>query len=442
MQDTGATAEGVKPSSSPSTDPRWALVERIGNSAQLKRSVRLREVLHYICHRSWTEGAEEIHEHEIGMTVFGRPQNYDSSQDTIVRVQASQLRKRLEKYFLEEGASEPQILEIQKGSYLPVLHAREAPPAPVTLPAEAPVTVVRHSVLTWILGGLCLVLGAVCGTLLYRQSQMTTVPSSGPTVRQFWRAFAANGGETSLVLADSAYAALQDALGRPIGLDEYVRRGYQAEFDRPERPEELRGLMRYLMSRRYTSLADVMFVRRVAQFGLLDAGRTAVVYSRDQNLRAFQTGNHILIGSQRAVPWVYLFDKSLDFHIYDKESDFHLKQDSARAQVAVENRRPRPGEQPRYVGPSRGPTGSEGFSLIACLPNLSGTGNVLILGGTDMSSTEAAGNLLTTERFLVDLVRRLPAKDWNKLPYFEALLRTWHVDSTNRDFEIVALHPH
>jgi hypothetical protein len=59
-----------------------------------------------------------------------------------------------------------------------------------------------------------------------------------------------------------------------------------------------------------------------------------------------------------------------------------------------------------------------------------------------MSSTEAAGNLLTTERFLVDLVQRLPRKDWAKMPYFEALLRTWHVDSTNRDFEIVALHPH
>jgi hypothetical protein len=439
MKDAGTTAEGVKPSSS-TPDPRWALVERIGASPQLKRSARLREVLHYLCQRSWNEGAEEIHEHEIGTMVFGRPANYDSAQDTIVRVQASQLRKRLEKYFLEDGAGEPLILEIPKGSYQPVLRPREPQePQIVDRPASPPQAPSR---ITWALAILCVVLAATCGFLLHRQSQMVTVAPSGPTVQKFWSTFASRDAETSLVLADSAYAALQDALGRPIGLDEYVRRGYQQEFDRPDRPEELRALMRYLMSRRYTSLADVMFVRRVAQFGLLDPARTVVVYSRDQNLRAFQSGNHILIGSQRAVPWVSLFDRSLDFHINDKDADFHLKQDSARAQVAVENRRPRSGEPPRYVSPSRGPEGSGGFSLIASLPNLTGTGNVLILAGTDMSSTEAAGNLLTTERFLVDLVQRLPRKDWAKMPYFEALLRTWHVDSTNRDFEIVALHPH
>ena len=43
--------------------------------------------------------------HEIGVDVFQRPLNYDSAQDTLVRVQASQLRKRLERYFAEEGVN-------------------------------------------------------------------------------------------------------------------------------------------------------------------------------------------------------------------------------------------------------------------------------------------------------------------------------------------------
>jgi hypothetical protein len=80
--------------------------------------------------------------------------------------------------------------------------------------------------------------------------------------------------------------------------------------------------------------------------------------------------------------------------------------------------------------------------LLACLPNLNRTGNVLILAGTDMTSTEAAGNLITNESFLSELLQRLPAGKGPNPPHFEALLRTTRVESSNRGFEIVALHPH
>ena len=128
--------------------------------------------------------------------------------------------------------------------------------------------------------------------------------------------------------------------------------------------------------------------------------------------------------------------------MYDSTSDFHLKQDSAQASVWVENRRPGAGEQERYVGKLRGVDGSEGYALIASLANLGGTGNVLILAGTDMSSTEAAGNLLTTESFIADLLRRLPPAQSGQPPRFEALLRTTRVENANRGFEVIALHPH
>jgi hypothetical protein len=271
---------------------------------------------------------------------------------------------------------------------------------------------------------------------------MVAMPQAGPSVRQFWSSFAANGAESFIVVADSSYAAVQDGLHRSIGLDEYVRRDYEKEFTRKDLPPEYGALLHYLMARRYTSLADVMVVRRITEFGLLNPARTSVVHTREHSVRAFQTGNHILIGSQRAIPWVALFDNAMDFHMYDSTGDFHLNQDKAEAAVWVENRRPQPGELPRYVGKLRGADGSEGYALVACLPNLGRTGSVLILAGTDMSSTEAAGNLLTTESFIADLVRRLPASQNGRPPRFEALLRTTRVENANRGFEIIALHPH
>lgn len=442
MREHDAGVEPATASPSVSTDERWALVSRLCSSSSLHRSARLKELLHYVCRRSWDEGAEEIREHEIGVAVFQRPPDYDSAQDTIVRVQASQLRKRLERYFAEDGRDEPLLLELSKGTYIPVLRERDAAAEAALADPAAPKVKRNWRALAGGLAVVSVLLAAACGWLLYRQNAASATQTAGPSVRQFWTAFASNGAESYLVVADSSYAALQDAVERSIGIDEYVRRGYEAEFQREGLPPKYGDLLRYLMARRYTSLADVMVVRRISESRLLNPERTSVVHTRDHNVRAFQTGNHILIGSQRAIPWVSLFDRNMDFHLYDGNEDFHLQHDKRDSRVWVENRHPLKGEPPRYISGIRGAEGTEGYALLACLPNLNRTGNVLILAGTDMTSTEAAGNLITNESFLSELLQRLPAGKGPNPPHFEALLRTTRVESSNRGFEIVALHPH
>lgn len=420
-----------------SSPDRWALVERICSSRQFQKSTRLKDLLRFLCHRAWDEGAEEIKEQEVGVAVFGRPVAFDASQDTLVRVQASQLRKRLESYFHEEGADEQTLLEIPKGGYVPFLRSRENPTIPS--PALAGASGTRRAII--ILAVLCGLLSIACLWLVFSRYSTVEHPQPGPSVASFWRSF--NGSHpTTIVAADSSYAALQDALERPIGIDEYARRTYQKDFDRADLPPQYRSLLRYLMGRRYTSLADLLVTRRVTLLQLVDPTKTAIAYSRDLNVRAFHSGNHILVGSQRAIPWVNLFDDRMDFHMYDQPTDFNLNQADGLRRVWVQNRKPVQGEPAVFEGHLGGPAGSEGFSLVACLPNLSNSGHVLILGGSDMSSTEAAGDLLTTEAFMADLLRRLPKSKSSHPPYFEALLKTRQVEGTNRGFQIISLHPH
>jgi hypothetical protein len=411
-------------------------VERVCNSTQFRRSARLRQLLVYLCHRAWTEAAEDIREHEIGVDVFDRSKSYDPSEETIVRVQASQLRKRLEQYFAEEGRDEQRILEIPKGAYIPVVRDRPVAlvamtPEPVAPPPPpAPRT---HRKFIVLLSGLCLILAAFCAILLSRQTATTYEAPAGPTVRKFWSAFSSGGRPTFVVIADAAFSAVQDTLRRPIELNEYVRREYKADLDRPDLSLDRKDIAGYLMERRYTSLADVMFVRRLTLASVLDPAKTTIVFSRDHTLRAFQDGNHVLLGSRRAVPWVDLFNESLDFRfVYDE----------ATRRVVVENRRPASGEPRRFEIARQGASGGESFSLIACLPNLANTGYVLILSGQEVSGTEAAGNLLTTEALLQKLMDRLPQKPEGELPYFEALLHTRHMDYTSQGFELLALHLH
>src|SRR5438045_1615890 len=116
------------------------LVERVAASRYLSKSVRLRELLVFLSERVLNGPVGEIHEQEVGHKVFGRPANYDTGSDNIVRVHASTLRKRLEQYFAEEGAGEPLVLEIPKGNYAPVFRRREnSSPLPATAhPPAAP----------------------------------------------------------------------------------------------------------------------------------------------------------------------------------------------------------------------------------------------------------------------------------------------------------------
>lgn len=61
--------------------------------------------------------------------------------------------------------------------------------------------------------------------------------------------------------------------------------------------------------------------------------------------------------------------------------------------------------------------------MIALLPNVGATGNVLILCGTGGSAISAGADFLADERAVSQLRNRLPASKDGRFPYFEALLR-------------------
>src|SRR5438874_4018919 len=102
----------------------------------MERSARIRDFMAYVCEKKFIDPSIEIHEQEIGVRVFGRKPDYDTMADNVVRVTASQTRRKLEHYFVTDGASEPVILEIPKGQYTPVFHER----TPVAPPEEPPAT--------------------------------------------------------------------------------------------------------------------------------------------------------------------------------------------------------------------------------------------------------------------------------------------------------------
>ena len=96
-----------------------AELEAVLESGILHRAPNLASFLRYVCERYFEGFAGQIKEYSIAVDALGRPADFDQKKDSIVRVEAHRLRKRLNDYYAGEGASHPVQIVIPNGQYSP-----------------------------------------------------------------------------------------------------------------------------------------------------------------------------------------------------------------------------------------------------------------------------------------------------------------------------------
>jgi len=97
-------------------------------------SIRTKDFLRLLIEYTLDDRSDELHERMIGATLFGRPIDYDTGSDSVVRVRATEARKKLALYYAQPHQGEwPVQLELPPGSYIPKFHFA-IPPEP---PAQA-----------------------------------------------------------------------------------------------------------------------------------------------------------------------------------------------------------------------------------------------------------------------------------------------------------------
>jgi hypothetical protein len=94
-----------------------AQLERLLGDPLFSQSRRYTSFLRYVADRTFSNRHEHLTERTLGVEVFGRPPYYDTEADPIVRVTASELRKRLAQYYEAPAHSGEIRLVIQKHSY-------------------------------------------------------------------------------------------------------------------------------------------------------------------------------------------------------------------------------------------------------------------------------------------------------------------------------------
>jgi len=115
-----------------------AELEAVLRSEHFTRAPMLAHLLSFLCERLFAGEASQIKEYTVGVEVFHRGSSFDQNADSIVRVEANRLRKRLAEYYAGPGASHRLRIVIPLGQYVPEFKAA-APPAGAKEPAPADV---------------------------------------------------------------------------------------------------------------------------------------------------------------------------------------------------------------------------------------------------------------------------------------------------------------
>jgi len=104
-----------------------AELQAVLQSHLFTRSPTLTHLLSYLCEKTFAGESAQIKEYSVGLDVFDRRESFDQDTDSIVRVQANRLRKRLSEYYASEGAAHTIHITVPVGQYIPVFrHVTDA----------------------------------------------------------------------------------------------------------------------------------------------------------------------------------------------------------------------------------------------------------------------------------------------------------------------------
>ena len=426
----------LDPLTSPSEDEQRELVRRIVESIPFRRSARLRDFLLYVATQSIRNPHAELNEQEIGEKVFGRPASYNRSQDNIVRVNATELRRRIEQYFQDEGAHEHLVLSIPRGGYRPEFHYRPLPDPTLPPPAAPEPPHLAHDAATidptprwifvaWAAGTAALLLA--CGFLWQQNRSLREnafTPAAGPALKAFWSAFEQNHNPVDIVLPDDSASVVEDITHQSISLHDYLRSEYMQTVDASNLSADRKMDLDEIASHDLITFGDMKAAHQVME----EVPRTppshftlARYYTADDMKR----NNVIFIGGRKANPWVRLLDD---------HANFILDYNYVGGGGVVLNIHPRPGEQAAYTAPTS-PNALTAYSVVSYLPSPGENGRAVIIAGMDADSTSAAADFITSESQMEHFRQILKVKDF---PYFEVLLRISRVKGTSFSSEIVA----
>jgi hypothetical protein len=181
--------ESLRPISSVERAKIRDQMERVVASPLFRNSKRYTSLLRFAVEHRLNGDVEGLKERLLGIEVFGRDPDYNTTQDPVVRTSAVEVRKRLAEYYQQPGHESEIRIELPAGCYVPEFHTA-APPEPAAesaTRAPAPQQVVKAtSRFPWWTAAASLLVLAAVAMVWWR------VAAAPAVIERFWRPVAAS----------------------------------------------------------------------------------------------------------------------------------------------------------------------------------------------------------------------------------------------------------
>ncbi|MCX6602639.1 MAG: hypothetical protein NTV52_03515 [Acidobacteria bacterium] len=372
----------------PTSDERRAALREVLDSQAFARSEQLKNFLRYVCELDIGGRAAEIKEYSIGVEALGRPSSYSPANDSSVRRRAFELRTKLAELYAKELAASPVVIELPKGSYVPVFRFRGDSVAEV--PASRPTLAIAAA----------LVAGLLLGAGAMRFLAPTTVPPD--IVKEAWGPLATPQGSVLMCVASNFHLAVR--LGN-----------FSSESDLPTfpAPEEIYPL--YQKSNPMPERGP-LFMRPALNTTTL--GVVGAIAAASSTLRAF--GAQFQILPERTAPLASFRNRNVILY-GDATSSFAATKLLSRGRLAVVldaatgrlviRDRTKPLADPPAFSRREAKAGdhAEVYGLLTVLPSDAEPGQqrrTLIVSGVSNVGTQGAMEFFTSPDRLTDLKGR------------------------------------
>ena len=365
-------------------------------STHFRGSRRCHDFLSLVVTKTLAGQKDSLREREIAIAVFGIKPEAHMEENSIVRVGAREVRKRLAQYYMGDGRRNEIRIDLPNGSYAPVFQLRSeidsaAPAAPLVLPVERSSPRRSRRPVLWMAG--CLAALGICALFLLRSSYVGSSEFSA-----FWRPVFDSRSRVLIVLANPIVYHPSDH-ARDLEVTSNPRP--ENPFDQPLKvpPGLLSGADFVPVLDRYVGIGDCTALFRLGGLFESHVRNVRVRLASKVDFNDLRDSATVLIGA-------YTNRWSMEL---SHELPLHFAMCGEKPCITERNQNGKQWAITRLT-----PTGisNEDFILISRLPN-SKTGSFALIGaGITDSGTDEAGRILSDSVALTPILNGLP-KGWN-----------------------------
>jgi hypothetical protein len=392
-------------------------LQNILKSPAFRTSARGKQFLSYVVQQKLQGHDELLKERTIGTEIFQRKPDYSTADDSVVRVQAGEVRRRLEQYYHAEPSLSPVHIELPLGSYAPEFRWHPITPRLEVSPAASPKP--RHLLWAVVLGCGLALLASLAIRLPYHRAKDSALD-------QFWSPVFATSQPVLICVAKPVFYRPSLELYRRYSKNHPGT--FQSEVERYNQPlpldanEKLVWSDMLLLHEYGVAVGDVYLAARLSalfeRLGKPSQVRIGAHYSFED----LRNSPAVMVGAFNN-PWTLQMTSNLRFSFVEKDGSFQIQEQGSS-------------EPPksRVVGPDGEIL--KDFAVVTRLLD-SKTGQVLIAAaGVGAAGTQAAGEFISRSDYLEEAFRRAPS-DWQK-KNLQVVLETAVTDSVAGPPRVVA----